>query len=215
MAPALTITCGSCDKVNRDENRGQRWGGTHPLAPVVTGDLAFPSDMVWENDWCVHIHDYTTVLLSCFLAARLNNSHPLCLNTHTEVMSLWDLQPMLHTHRHTLTLTNLQLHLVIGGQTTVMWINLDSSYQRSRTGPSLDLAPNVFHSNDPAVTACMKAAAFPLCPQATETLILQVQNVSSQSEVGVSSKSYSLPYRRSLNMQPGLTLVKAAAVVEE
>lgn len=68
---------------------GQWWDMTHTpnhsplLTPVVTNDLAFPSDTAWVNDGCVHIHDYTTVLLSCFLAARLNNSCPLCLHTQT------------------------------------------------------------------------------------------------------------------------------------
>lgn len=72
------------------ERRAERqwWGGTptpqtHP--PHRRSDLAFPSDAGWVNDWCVHIHDYTTVLLSCFLAARLNNSRPLCPHKHVPV----------------------------------------------------------------------------------------------------------------------------------
>ena len=75
---------------------GQRWGGTHPPilltppppSPVVTSDLAFPSDTGWVNDRCVHIHDYTTVLPSRFLAARLNNSRPPRLHAHTNTQRL-------------------------------------------------------------------------------------------------------------------------------
>lgn len=46
------------------------------MPSYVTGDLAFPSDTARVNDARVHIHNYTTLLLSSFPAAQTNNSCP-------------------------------------------------------------------------------------------------------------------------------------------
>lgn len=71
--------------LRQGRHRGLAWGqrrGGAPF-PYPHGGFAFPSDTACMNNWCVHIHDYTTMLLPCFLAARLNNGRPLCLHTHT------------------------------------------------------------------------------------------------------------------------------------
>lgn len=69
---------------------GQWWGRTcgpkgHTL-PHPHNDQWPPFSSWYDpSGWrgCVQIHDYTTMLLSCFLAARQNNSCPLRLHTRT------------------------------------------------------------------------------------------------------------------------------------
>lgn len=86
LAPAQAIACGSPDEVDRKEGRGPSGVVKHSplLRPsYVTGDLAFPSDKARANDGCVCIHNYTTLLLSGFLAAQHNNSSSTSSEAHT------------------------------------------------------------------------------------------------------------------------------------
>lgn len=88
--------------LRQGRHRGLAWGqrrGGAPF-PYPHGGFAFPSDTACMNNWCVHIHDYTTMLLPCFLAARLNNGRPLCLHTHTGrgYVPVWFIVRLLHRH---------------------------------------------------------------------------------------------------------------------
>lgn len=109
-----------CNHVNTEKSGGQRRAWTTPF--TLTGDLSFPSDAANVNDWCLHIHDYTPVSRSRFLAARLNNGSK---HQQASYVSTRFTVRVCVAIEHTLTLRHLRPYLMISPRTNVKWLNLD------------------------------------------------------------------------------------------
>lgn len=132
------------------------------------------------NDWYVHVHDYTTVLLSCFLAARLNNSRSFGLHTHTHrgYGPVWFIVYVYFIVTHTQwpwQISKSILWLVDGHMSHERGVILDFHIEKGLApGPHLTRL-RLIYSNYLIVCVYVKPAAFTLCLQTKETHVANCQ----------------------------------------